>query len=71
MPHLLPDISGQLAMSLPLTPFVEDIDEGSFAALGALAGPSGVRVSGDTLTASPGPGHGFAFATQTMQEITP
>jgi L-alanine-DL-glutamate epimerase-like enolase superfamily enzyme len=69
MPHLLPDISGQLAMSLPLQPFVEDIDEGSFAALGALTEPSGVEVSGDTLRAEPGPGHGLVFATDTMQEI--
>jgi L-alanine-DL-glutamate epimerase-like enolase superfamily enzyme len=70
MPHLLPDISGQLAMSLPLLPFVEDIDEGSFAALGALARPSGVAVAGDTLRADPGPGHGLVFATATMQEVT-
>ena len=70
MPHLLPDISGQLAMSLPLTPFVEDIDEGSFAALGALAAPSGVAVTGDTLPRHPPAGHGLAFATETMKEIT-
>jgi len=70
MPHLLPDISGQLAMSLPLTPFVEDIDEGSFAALGALAQPSGVSVTGDTLRAEPQAGHGLVFATDTMEEIT-
>jgi L-alanine-DL-glutamate epimerase-like enolase superfamily enzyme len=69
MPHLLPDISGQLAMSLPLGPFVEDIDEGSFAALGALAQPSGVVVSGDRLRAEPGPGHGLVFATDTMAEV--
>jgi L-alanine-DL-glutamate epimerase-like enolase superfamily enzyme len=71
MPHLLPDLSGQLAMSLPLLPFVEDIDEGSFAALGALARPSGVEIIGDTLRASPPPGHGLVFATDTMQELTP
>jgi L-alanine-DL-glutamate epimerase-like enolase superfamily enzyme len=69
MPHLLPDISGQLAMSLPLLPFVEDIDEASFAALGALARPSGVVVTGDTLRADPPPGHGLVFATETMQEM--
>jgi L-alanine-DL-glutamate epimerase-like enolase superfamily enzyme len=71
MPHLLPDISGQLAMSLPLTPLVEDIDEGSFAALGALAGPSGVTVSGGILTAEPGPGHGLSFAVDTMAPEAP
>jgi L-alanine-DL-glutamate epimerase-like enolase superfamily enzyme len=67
MPHLLPDISGQLAMCLPLPAFVEDIDEGSFAALGALARPSGVVITGDSLAAATAPGHGLAFATETMQ----
>jgi L-alanine-DL-glutamate epimerase-like enolase superfamily enzyme len=71
MPHLLPDISGQLAMALPLLPFVEDIDEGSFAALGALARPSGVEIAGGTLTAAPPPGHGFTFATDAMPEDPP
>jgi L-alanine-DL-glutamate epimerase-like enolase superfamily enzyme len=70
MPHLLPDISGQLAMSLPLRPFVEDIDSASFAALGALAQPSGVEVAGDSLRAEPRAGHGLVFATATMEEIT-
>ena len=62
MPHLLPDISGQLALCLPLPPMVEDIDQGSFAALGALAVPSGVTVTGDTLQADTAPGHGLQFA---------
>src|ERR1700727_153120 len=68
MPHLLPDISGQLAMCLPLPALVEDIDEASFAALGALAQPSGVEITGDALTAAPAAGHGFTFATATMQQ---
>jgi L-alanine-DL-glutamate epimerase-like enolase superfamily enzyme len=62
MPHLLPDISGQLALCLPSSPMVEDIDQGSFAALGALAGPSGVTISGGRLRASTPPGHGLVFA---------
>jgi L-alanine-DL-glutamate epimerase-like enolase superfamily enzyme len=70
-PHLLPDISGQLAMALPLPPLVEDIDQGSFAALGALAAPSGVEVTGGMLRAAPGPGHGLVFATDDMEELTP
>jgi L-alanine-DL-glutamate epimerase-like enolase superfamily enzyme len=69
MPHLLPDLSGQLAMGLPLPGMVEDIDEGSFAALGTLSQPSGVTVTGGTLTADTGPGHGLVFATDAMQEI--
>jgi L-alanine-DL-glutamate epimerase-like enolase superfamily enzyme len=62
MPHLLPDISGQLASCLPLPGMVEDIDTGSFAALGALARPSGVVITGDALQAQTPPGHGLEFA---------
>lgn len=70
MPHLLPDISGQLAMALPLPGMIEDIDEGSFAALGALARPSGVVVTGDSLQAQTPPGHGLAFAADSLEEVT-
>jgi len=71
MPHLLPDISGQLALCLPLPGMVEDIDEGSFAALGALARPSGVVVTGDSLRAQTEPGHGLVFATDILEEVGP
>ncbi len=70
MPHLLPDISGQLALTLPLPGMVEDIDEGSFAALGALARPSGVTITGDSLQAQTPPGHGLAFAADALEEVT-
>jgi L-alanine-DL-glutamate epimerase-like enolase superfamily enzyme len=70
MPHLLPDISGQLALCLPLPAMIEDIDEGSFAALGALARPSGVVITGDSLRAQTPPGHGLVFATGTLEEVT-
>src|ERR1019366_8289805 len=69
MPHLLPDISGQLALCLPLPAMIEDIDEGSFAALGALARPSGVRISGDSLSVQTVPGHGLAFATDVLEQV--
>ncbi len=70
MPHLLPDISGQLALTLPLPGMIEDIDEGSFAALGALARPSGVTITGDSLQAQTPPGHGLAFAADFLEEVT-
>jgi hypothetical protein len=70
MPHLLPDISGQLALCLPLPGMIEDIDQGSFAALGALARPSGVVVAGDSLQAQTQPGHGLVFAADRMEEVT-
>jgi L-alanine-DL-glutamate epimerase-like enolase superfamily enzyme len=70
MPHLLPDISGQLALCLPLPALVEDIDQGSFAALGALAGPGGIAVEGDCLRPLPGQGHGLTFAPLSAEQIT-
>ncbi|MGW5878148.1 mandelate racemase/muconate lactonizing enzyme family protein [Nocardiopsis terrae] len=61
-PHLLPELSGQLALCLPEVAMVEDIDHASFAALGALAAPSGVELADGRLTARTGPGHGLVFA---------
>jgi L-alanine-DL-glutamate epimerase-like enolase superfamily enzyme len=69
MPHLLPDLSGQLALCLPLPAMVEDIDQGSFAALGALSQPSGVTIEAGQLRADTGPGHGLTFATGMMREL--
>ena len=70
MPHLLPDISGQLALCLPLAAMVEDIDTGSFAALGALAAPSGVIITGNSLEAQTGPGHGLEFAADALEQVS-
>jgi L-alanine-DL-glutamate epimerase-like enolase superfamily enzyme len=70
MPHLLPEISGQLALCLPLPAMIEDIDEGSFAALGALARPSGVVITGDSLQVQTAPGHGLVFATDVLEDVT-
>jgi L-alanine-DL-glutamate epimerase-like enolase superfamily enzyme len=70
MPHLLPDISGQLALCLPLPPLVEDIDQGSFAALGALEQPGGIAVHGDSLRALSHLGHGLAFTLAGAEAIS-
>ncbi|WP_255375813.1 mandelate racemase/muconate lactonizing enzyme family protein [Saccharomonospora sp. CUA-673] len=43
-PHLLPEMSTQLALSVPLVSMVEAIDRASLAELGGLAEPSGVTV---------------------------
>jgi L-alanine-DL-glutamate epimerase-like enolase superfamily enzyme len=69
MPHLLPDISGQLALCLPFPAMVEDIDQGSFAALGALAAPSGVTIADGRLCADTAPGHGLAFAAGRLEQV--
>lgn len=60
-PHLLPELSGQLALSLPEPTLVEDVEDASFAALGCLAAPSGVTMTGGRLTADTGPGLGIIF----------
>ncbi|MGH9209299.1 MAG: mandelate racemase/muconate lactonizing enzyme family protein [Acidimicrobiales bacterium] len=62
MPHLLVDLSGQLALCLPGRPLVEHVEDASFAALGVLARPNGVRITDGALSAETGPGHGLAFA---------
>ncbi|NUW36926.1 mandelate racemase/muconate lactonizing enzyme family protein [Nonomuraea sp. SMC257] len=49
-PHLLPDLSAQLALTLPLPCMAEEVEEASFAALGLLEEPYPVRVSGGKLS---------------------
>ncbi|MBC6458222.1 mandelate racemase/muconate lactonizing enzyme family protein [Actinomadura sp. HBU206391] len=58
-PHLLPDISGQLACCLPLPAMVEDVEDASFAALGLLTEPYPVRIEGGLLR--PGDHHGLGL----------
>jgi L-alanine-DL-glutamate epimerase-like enolase superfamily enzyme len=62
MPHLLPELSGQLACCVPLPAMVEDVEDASFAALGVLAGPSPVTVAGGLLRVGEHRGHGLRFA---------
>ncbi|GAA3738782.1 L-alanine-DL-glutamate epimerase-like enolase superfamily enzyme [Spinactinospora alkalitolerans] len=61
-PHLLPDLSAQLAQCVPAVEMVEDIERASFADLGALERPSGVSVGPSGATSSTPPGHGLVFA---------
>jgi L-alanine-DL-glutamate epimerase-like enolase superfamily enzyme len=60
-PHLLMDISGQLACSLPNEAMVEDVEDASFADLGLLSAPFPVRVDGNVLTPGGHRGLGFRF----------
>ena len=48
---------------------VEDIDQGSFAALGALAATSGVTISDGELRADTPPGHGLTFAGDRLERV--
>lgn len=66
-PHLLPELSGQLALTLPAVPGVpepmaEDVEDAGFGALGVLDGPSPVRIADGTLTEVPHAGLGIRFS---------
>jgi L-alanine-DL-glutamate epimerase-like enolase superfamily enzyme len=58
-PHLLPELSGQLAMSIAQQTRVERVEDADLDILGLLAGPSPVRFAGATLTAPGAPGIGI------------
>lgn len=60
-PHLLPELSTQLALTLPETVWVEDVEDAGFAALGALAEPTGVTVRDGWAAGGPSRGLGFRF----------
>ena len=65
-PHLLPELSGQLALCLRSVPGVpepmaEDVEDAGFGALGALRDPSPVRIADGTLTEVPHAGLGLRF----------
>lgn len=60
-PHLLPDLSGQLALCLPDETRVEDVEDAGFADLGALVAPSPVLIERTTLTVAAHLGLGLDF----------
>lgn len=61
-PHLLPELSGQLALTLPGDPWTEDVEDAGFGALGALADPSPVAIADGRLTETPHTGIGLRFS---------
>lgn len=65
-PHLLPELSGQLALTLPASggvePLAEDVEDAGFAGLGALRDPSPVLITAGTLAEQPHEGIGIRFA---------
>ncbi|RLK52458.1 mandelate racemase/muconate lactonizing enzyme family protein [Microbacterium telephonicum] len=61
-PHLLPELSGQLALTLDQEVMVEDVEDAGFGDLGALADPSPVRIAAGTVTELPHAGLGLRFA---------
>lgn len=60
-PHLLLELSAQLALTLPGDHLVESVEDASFEALGALATPSPVVVDRDRVRTTGQPGLGIRF----------
>jgi L-alanine-DL-glutamate epimerase-like enolase superfamily enzyme len=60
-PHLLPELSGQLAVSLQQEVAVEDVEDAGFARLGALTGESPITIEGDRMTVGEHLGLGLQF----------
>lgn len=63
-PHLLPELSGQLALTLDgavAEPWAEDVEDAGFGALGALLDPSPVAIASGALTVVPHDGLGLRF----------
>lgn len=61
-PHLLPDLSGQLAMWMPTSPLVEKVEDAGFADLGILNTPAPIEISRNRLHTTAQPGLGIRFA---------
>ena len=64
-PHLLPELSGQLALTLPddvAEPWAEDVEDAAFGDLGALADPSPVTIADGYLAETPHVGLGIRFS---------
>ncbi|BCW07856.1 mandelate racemase/muconate lactonizing enzyme family protein [Arthrobacter sp. NtRootA1] len=61
-PHLLSELSGQLALTLAEAVSVEEVEDASFEQLGILAEPSPIRIRNSRLSSASRPGLGFDFA---------
>lgn len=66
-PHLLAELSGQLALTLPVgtgcgEPMAEDVEDAGFGPLGALTDPSPVAIADGRLSETPHVGLGLRFA---------
>ncbi|WP_311380362.1 mandelate racemase/muconate lactonizing enzyme family protein [Arthrobacter sp. ISL-72] len=71
LPHVLPELSGQLALTMAEPALVEDVEDASFEQLGVLNSPSPVRVSNSRLTLAGRPGLGFDFCARSSEHGRP
>jgi L-alanine-DL-glutamate epimerase-like enolase superfamily enzyme len=65
-PHLLPELSGQVALALPTEVEIEDVEDAAFGASGALDSPPPVTISNGRLqrSADAEPGLGMRFSAR-------
>jgi L-alanine-DL-glutamate epimerase-like enolase superfamily enzyme len=63
-PHLLPELSGQLAMAIAQETRIERVEDADLDTLGLLAGPGPVVFAGATLTAPGAAGIGIPLVAQ-------
>ncbi|MCS3843060.1 mandelate racemase/muconate lactonizing enzyme family protein [Microbacterium sp. AK031] len=69
-PHLLPELSGQLALALDSDVLVEDVEDAGFGALGALAEPSPVTITEGRLTERAHLGLGIRFGDSSERTLS-
>jgi L-alanine-DL-glutamate epimerase-like enolase superfamily enzyme len=67
--HLLPELSGQLALTLPDETPAEIIDGALFAELGALAEPAPIRLRSGRVSARDHLGLGIRFTTPSRKDV--
>ncbi|HLS93209.1 MAG TPA: mandelate racemase/muconate lactonizing enzyme family protein [Microbacterium sp.] len=60
-PHLLPELSAQVAFALPEETWIEDVESAGFAQLGALEHPTGLEIRDGWATGGPALGLGMRF----------
>jgi len=60
-PHLLPELSAQVALALPETTWIEDVEDAMFSTLGALQQPSDIVIADGYATGGHAPGLGMRF----------
>ncbi|MCS5716269.1 mandelate racemase/muconate lactonizing enzyme family protein [Herbiconiux sp. CPCC 205716] len=68
-PHLLLELSGQLAAAFPpaaARPLVEAVEDAGFASFGILASPSPITVDGSRMHVTDHPGLGLRFAARPL-----
>lgn len=63
-PHLLPELSGQLALTLENDTMIEDVEEAGFGTLGALQGASPITIDNGYATEVAHAGLGMRFAPE-------